>query len=316
MNLTEQAALQNATSPVSYVQERRNKRKHKHNGPALFFLLPMLAFYAVFYVYAFYFLIQTSFQEVTLSFRNAKPVDLQNYSLVLTHNLFYSALLNTFVFAGVLILASLTLGFVLAVILSFKIPGRAIFFSIFLLPTLIPPSMIASVFASMLEYRFGTLNELLRSVGLGALAQRWLVDPQLAYMAVISIFVYLIGLPILYYTADLSTIDTSVIEAALIDGASVFQLFRLILFPLLNNAHKTVIVTTFLAIFRAFEVVFLFTGGGPSNATDITSTYIYTFMRTGNNIGYVSAASVIVLFFALVFSVIQLSLYRRNRHER
>src|SRR5258707_7681922 len=197
MNLTEQAALQNATSPVSYAKEIRNKRNHKHNGPALFFLLPILAFYAVFYVYAFYFLIQTSFQDVTLSFRNAKPVGLQNYSLVLTHNLFFSALLNTFVFAGVLILASLTLGFVLAVILSFKIPGRAIFFSIFLLPTLIPPSMIAAVFASMLEYRFGTLNELLRSIGLGALAQRWLVDPQLAYMAVISIFVYLIGLPFL-----------------------------------------------------------------------------------------------------------------------
>src|SRR5260221_111613 len=245
MNLTEQAALQNATSPVSYVQERRNKRKHKHNGPALFFLLPMLAFYAVFYVYAFYFLIQTSFQEVTLSFRNAKPVDLQNYSLVLTHNLFYSALLNTFVFAGVLILASLTLGFVLAVILSFKIPGRAIFFSIFLLPTLIPPSMIASVFASMLEYRFGTLNELLRSVGLGALAQRWLVDPQLAYMAGIFTFLYLIGLPILYYTADLSTIYTSVIEAPLIDGASISHLFSLILFPTFNNPHKTRILTTF-----------------------------------------------------------------------
>jgi ABC-type sugar transport system permease subunit len=316
MNLTEQAALQNTTSASSYGQNKLTKRKHKHNRPALFFLLPMLAFYVVFYVYAFYFLIQTSFQEVTLSFRNAKPVGLENYSLVLTHNLFFSAVLNTFVFAGILILASLTLGFVLAVILSFKIPGRAIFFSIFLLPTLIPPSMIAAVFGSMLEYRFGTFNELLRSVGLGALAQRWLVDPQLAYMAVISIFVYLIGLPILYYTADLSTIDTSVIEAALIDGASVFQLFRLILFPLLNNAHKTVIVTTFLTIFRAFEVVFLFTGGGPSNTTDITSTYIYTFMRTGNNIGYVSAASVIVLFFALIFSVIQLTLYRRARNER
>jgi len=250
-----------------------------------------------------------------LSFRNAKPVGFQNYFLVLTHDLFYQAVLNTFVFAGILVLASLTLGFGLAVTSSFKIPGRELFFSIFMLPTLIPASLIASVFASMLENRYGNLNELLRTIGLGALAQRWLVDPQLAYMAVISIFVYLIGLPILYYTADLSTIDTSVIEAAIIDGAGTIQLFRLILFPLLSNAHKTVIVTTFLSIFRAFEIVYLFTGGGPSNETDITGTYIYTFMRTGNNIGYVSAASVIVLLLALVFSVIQLRLYRRAGNE-
>ncbi len=315
MKLTDKMALQNTTNPAPQMIGNRNRRKHKNNVSATLFLLPMLGFYAVFYVYAFYFLIQTSFQAVTLSFRDAKSVGFQNYFLVLTHDLFYQAILNTFVFAGILVLASLTLGFGLAVMLSFKIPGRTVFFSIFMLPTLIPASLIASVFASMLENRYGNLNELLRTVGLGALAQRWLVDPQLAYMAVISIFVYLIGLPILYYTADLSTIDTSVIEAAIIDGAGTIQLFRLILFPLLSNAHKTVIVTTFLSIFRAFEIVYLFTGGGPSNETDITGTYIYTFMRTGNNIGYVSAASVIVLFLALVFSVIQLRLYRRAGNE-
>lgn len=315
MNFTDQTALQNTTNPVPRMIGYRNRRKHKNNVTATLFLLPMLGFYAVFYVYAFYFLIQTSFQDVSLSFRNAKPVGFHNYILVLTHDLFYHAVLNTFVFAGILVLASLTLGFGLAAILSFKIPGRGVFFSIFMLPTLIPASLVASVFATMLEFRYGNFNELLRTIGLGALAQRWLVDPQLAYMAVISIFVYLIGLPILYYTADLSTIDTSIIEAALIDGAGTIQLFRLILFPLLSNAHKTVIVTTFLITFRAFEIVYLFTGGGPSNTTDITGTYIYTFMRTGNNIGYVSAASVIVLLLALVFSIIQLRLYRRVAKE-
>src|SRR5258708_12651462 len=107
MNLTEQAALQNTISPGSYVKDKRIKRKHKHNGPALLFLLPILTFYAVFYVYAFYFLIQTSFQDVTLSFRNAKPVGFQNYSLVLPHNLFFSALLNPFFFSVLLILSIL-----------------------------------------------------------------------------------------------------------------------------------------------------------------------------------------------------------------
>src|SRR5258708_15824931 len=118
----------------------RNRRKHKNNLSASLFLLPMLGFYALFYLYAFYFLIQTSFQAVSLSFLNARPVGFQNYFLVLTHDLFYQAVLNTFVFAGVLVLASLTLGCGLAVILSFKIPGPPVYFSIFLLPHLLPPT--------------------------------------------------------------------------------------------------------------------------------------------------------------------------------
>ena len=246
--------------------------------------------------------------------RNPVFVGLQNYYLLLTHDQFYRAIFNTLLFAGVAILAGLTLGFFLAVVLSVKMRGSRFFYAVFFLPSLMPMALVASVFGVMLEFRYGTLNIILRAVGLDVLTQRWLVDPTWAYIAVIAIFVYIIGLPIMYYTADLSTINLSLLEAAVVDGAGTFQMFRLILFPLLRGAHKTITISILLGTFRAFEIVYLSTGGGPSGKTEITGTYLYNFATSGLNIGYVSAASVIVLIIALGISFIQLTLYGRSEN--
>lgn len=72
-----------------------------------------------------------------------------------------------------------------------------------------PLALIAMVFSIMLEFRFGTLNQLLHGIGLDFLAQRWLSDPTLAYMSIISISVFLIGLPMMYYNADMTTINAA-----------------------------------------------------------------------------------------------------------
>ena len=175
-----------------------------------------------------------------------------------------------------------------------------------------PMALVASVFGVMLEFRYDTLNEILRAVGLEAVAQRWLVDPTWAYASIIVILIYVIGLPIMYYTADLSTLNISLLEAAVVDGAKTFQMFRLVLFPLLRGAHKTITISLLLMSFRAFEVVYLSTGGGPSGRTEIVGTYLYDFATSGANVGYVSAASVIVLIMALGISFFQITVYGRN----
>ena len=291
------------------------KSKNKHNLAAIFFLIPLALFYGIFYLYSFYFLIITSFLETNISMRNPVFVGLQNYFLLLTHDQFYRAIFNTLLFAGVAILAGLTLGFFLAVVLSLKMRGSRFFYAVFFLPSLMPMALVASVFGVMLEFRYGTLNIILRAVGLDGVTQRWLVDPTWAYVAVIVIFVYVIGLPIMYYTADLSTLNLSLLEAAVVDGAGTFQMFRLILFPLLKGAHKTITISILLGTFRAFEIVYLSTGGGPSGKTEITGTYLYDFATSGLNVGYVSAASVIVLIIALGISFIQLTLYGRSENK-
>lgn len=289
---------------------KSNKLK-RNNTVAAIFLSPLFLFYGVFYIYSFYFLIRTSFLQTNISLRNPIFVGFDNYVSLLTHNQFFKSISNTFMFAGVGIFAGITLGFFLAIVLSTGIRGSRFYYALFFLPSLMPMALVASVFSVMLEFRYGTLNEILRTIGLEVITQRWLVDPTWAYVSVISIFVYIIGLPIMYYTADLSTFNISILEAAVVDGAKPYQLVYFIIFPLLKGAHKTVILSILLGSFRAFEIVFLSTGGGPSGKTEIVGTYLYDFTTSGANIGYVSAAAVIVLLMALGISFIQL-IWSRN----
>lgn len=279
---------------------------------ALLFLLPLALFYGVFYVYSFAYVGVASFLDTDITLRDAEFVGLDNYELLLTHDRFYTAIFNTLAFAAVAILAALTIGFFLAVVLSTKMRGHQFFYAVFFLPALMPMSLVASVFAVMLASRFGTVNEILRFVGLDELTQRWMGDPTLAWISVAMIFVYVIGLPIMYYTADLATINISLLEAAVVDGAGPWPMFRLILFPLTKAARRTIILATLFGAFRAFEVVYLSTGGGPSGRTEIAGTYLYNFSTSGVNVGYVASAAVVVLLIALGISMVSLLLQRRS----
>ena len=117
----------------------------------------------------------------------------------------------------------------------------------------------------------------------------------------------------MYYTADLTTLNKSVLEAATIDGATMRHQLFFIIYPMLKNTHKTIILSMLLGGFREMERVFLMTDGGPGGSTEIIGTYIYRATRSaGSNIGLVCAASVIVLIVAFVISFIQLKM-TKNR---
>jgi ABC-type sugar transport system permease subunit len=144
------------------------------------------------------------------------------------------------------------------------------------------------------------------------LASRWLVDPILAKASVLSISIFLIGLAIIYYSAGISTINQSVFEAALIDGANMRHMLFMIMYPLLKNTHYTVALSIILSSFREFERVYLLTNGGPGGSTNIVGTYIFNFSRSaGSNIGMVCAASIIILIVAFAISFAQIMVSRR-----
>lgn len=293
------------------------KMKMREHIAGYLFVAPLLALFAFFLVYGFYFIVQNSFFNQTLSFVDAEYVGWNNYLMVIEDTRFLRSIFNNLVFAAAAILISLFVGFMVSIVLSMGMKGSKFLGALFFIPSFMPLALIAMVFSIMLEYRFGTLNQLFHSVGLDFLAQRWLSDPELAYMSVISISVFLIGLPMMYYNADMTTIDSSILEAAVIDGAGLGKMMWSVLFPLLGNAHKTIILSTLLGSFREFERVFLLTQGGPAGMTENTSVYIYSFARSaGANIGFVCAASVIVLIIALGISFIQLLVYRTKEERR
>lgn len=282
-------------------------------GPwfAAMFLAPLLLFYSVYFLYSFGILGVVSTQTVGLTFRNAVDVGLQNYELVISDPSFQRSLFNTVFFALFLVGVSLTLGFFLAMLLASGVRMRRWYYTVFLLPSLIPMSLFATVFGRMLETRDGAINEALRSIGLGFLAQDWLGDPTAAYIGVLVLFTYTIGLPIMYYTTDVAQVNASVVESATLDGASVWQIYRIMLYPLLKSTHVTVLLSVILGSFRAFDIIFFSTAGQPGGRTDITGTYIYTATLGLDRVGFAAAASIIVLVIALTLSIIQILVRRR-----
>lgn len=291
-----------------------NKKSQKRNNRAGFlFLLPLIVIFIGLLGYSFYFLIVNSFRDVTVTFRHTEFTGLANYKTVLTDLKFWRSLLNTFILSAANIFCGLTFGFFIAIVLNFKMKGKRFFHALFFIPSMLPIALMAAVFSSMLEYKNGIINQLLRGVGLDVLAQRWLADPRLAIFSVCSVSVFLIGIPIMYYTADLTTISDSVLEAATMDGAKTRHQLFLVIYPMLKNTHKTIILSMLLGGFREMERVFLMTDGGPGGKTEIIGTYIYRATRSaGSNIGLVCAAAIVVLIVAFLISFIQLRLTEKN----
>lgn len=304
-----------SSESVATVPQRspRARPRRGQGRAALLFLLPLLAFYGLYFGYSFDFLATVARQRVSLSFVDAVDVGWENYRLTLTDPLFIRALVNNFVFAGVSIAASLTVGFLVAMLLAVGVRLKKTLYVIFLLPSLLPLALFATVFGTMLGTQYGAFNVALESIGLGFLRQDWLGNDSTAYAAVFVLLVYLVGLPIMYYHADVEAIDLSVIESAVMDGAGPWRIFRSMLFPLLKGTHRTVILAVLLASFRAFDVVWFSTNGGPSGATAITGTYLYgKTVASGQVVGYAAATSVITLLIALVISVVQIAVQRRS----
>ena len=278
---------------------------------AAMFLAPLALFYGVYFVFGFGVLGVASTQRVGLTFRNSVDVGIQNFVLVASDPAFIRSLVNTIAFGLFSVLVAVTLGFVLAMLLASGVRARRFFYTVFLLPSLIPMSLFATVFGRMLETQDGAFNEFLRAIGLSALAQDWLGDPGAAYVAVALLLTYMIGLPIMYYTTDVVQVNTAILEAATLDGAGMWQIFRIMLFPLLRTTHITVILSVILGSFRAFDIIYFSTGGQPGGRTDIAGTYIYQATLGQDRVGYAAAASIIVLLIALAISFVQILIKRK-----
>jgi ABC-type sugar transport system permease subunit len=291
----------------------RRRSAVRNIGVAAAFLAPLALFYGVYFLCSFGLLGVFSMQRVGLTFEHAVDVGWQNFTLVLTDPAFQRSLMNTVAFGLFSVLISVTLGFLLAMMLASGIRMRRVFYVVFLLPSLIPMSLFATVFGRMLETSDGAINQFLAAIGLPFLAQDWLGDPTAAYVAVGVILTYMIGLPIMYYTTDVAQVNASILEAATLDGANVWQIYRIILYPLLRSTHLTVILSMLLGSFRAFDIIFFSTGGQPGGRTDITGTYIYQATLGADRVGFAAAASIIVLIIAISISLVQVLAQRRRR---
>ena len=243
-----------------------------------------------------------------------RPVGLQNYADVLRDGRFWHAMGHNALYALGTVVGKLGLGLLLAVLLNQSLFGRAVFRTALFLPVVLSMVVVGLLWSWIYNWDFGLANSILTVLGLGALKQDWLGNPNLALGAlmVVDIWKYF-GFHMMIYLAGLQSIPSELYEAARIDGAGSRQLFLRITLPLLLPVTVINLVLATLSAFNVFDVVYVMTGGGPFMATDVAMMEIYQQAFQFGHFGY--AASMSIVLFAVV-SMIALTVLRVLRHER
>lgn len=229
-------------------------------------------------------------------------VGLRNYIELLRDPIFLMSIVRTFIFTGGSVILKLIFGIAMAVVLNEKLRCRNIFRSILLLPWTLPTVVVVLVWQWMFSDVGGVLNALLQMAGLSK-PVLWLAKPGMAMFSVILVNVWK-GTPFIALSvlAGLQNISPEYYEAASIDGATVIQKFVRITLPLLRDVIFLAALMTTIWTLNNFEVIWLLTKGGPSNATNVAAVYSYITAFRNNNLS--KAISISVLFLPIMIILI------------
>lgn len=233
-------------------------------------------------------------------------VGLENYRLLFKDNLFYKILLNTVVFALSTSVLGVIIPLALASILNSKIRGSEFYKTAYFLPFITPMVVVGIVWAWIFDPNIGLLNQLLH------ININWLYDSKFALPAIIIVSVWkLIGYNMIIFLSSLSAISNSMFEAAKIDGANAFQVFRNVTIPLLSPTIFFVIIITAISSFQVFDLVYLMTQGGPFDSTNVLVYAIYKNAFEYFNVGKASAIAYVLFAIILVLTLVQWSLRKK-----
>jgi ABC-type sugar transport system permease subunit len=300
------------TGPKVAYRKRWGGGRRSAAAPYLF-ILPFFAIYAAFLLYP-------TLSALWLSFHEAVALDtptftgLDNYVRLVQDERYLHALRNTTVYAlaSVFILSPLALVVAVA-IRSFLVPSANLksFYRIALfVPFVTSLVVIALMFSLVFNKDFGLLNSFFDLIGLPKL--NWLRSERLAMVSIIlvGIWTYL-GINSLYFLAGLQNIPEELNEAAAIDGAGRWKRFRYITLPLLRPTILFVVIQATIFSYQLFEIPFLLTRGGPSDATLFLSLYLYEVGFSQFDRGYAAAIGYSMALISVGLALIQLYLFRR-----
>jgi raffinose/stachyose/melibiose transport system permease protein len=268
---------------------------------------PALAVYLVFTVYPMIQVVVASFTDARGFNRAWNFVGLENFARIFSGDpVLMEAIGNTGIYAFFKIIVQTILAFLIAVLLHRQLRLGNIYRAIFFAPMVISPVAIVFTWSFMYDPTTGTFNTILRSLGLGGLAQDWLGNYDLALYSVILVDLWSgLGFNIVIFLAGLSTIPTEILEAARVDGARGWKSLRFITLPLMIPSIGLVLVLSINGALRAFDTVYLMTRGGPGNATQLYMTQVFQEGLVNNNFGYASAMAVLVLIVLIVIAAVQ-----------
>jgi multiple sugar transport system permease protein len=288
--------------------------RNRQTGVAYLFLLPAILIFVLGLIVPLWNAFQLSFHDLPMGtpWADREWIGWEQYARMFTDNGVRSSVWVTLRFSFWVLVTEMLLGLVLALMLEKPIAGAAIFRTIFILPLMVSPVAVGLIWRYLLDGRIGLINYYLSSIGeaipplqnIGFTSHTWLGEPGLAFFAIIvtdiwqwTPFIFIILL------AGLQALPSEVMEAAYIDGATWWQMTVFVKLPMLRSIILVTILMRLIDVFRALEVIFILTFGGPGRSTEVLSLNIYKTAFTAQEAGYASTVSILLLFIMLLLSL-------------
>jgi multiple sugar transport system permease protein len=259
-------------------------------------LLPAVLLFAVLTAYPVVNLLRMSASTITWK-GNADTwafTPRHNFEAMTSDPSLSAAVLNTLMFVAVAVTVEMIVGLGLALLVGGMLRGKGLMRTIMIVPILVPPVAIGSMFKLMYNYDFGLFNQLLALVGLGPVS--WLGSTSLALWSVVLVDIWhWVPFVFLILFAAVEGLPRDVLEAGRVDGATRVQLLRHVVLPLLMPAITVAFLFRAILAFKAFDEVYLLTGGGPGTSSELMSLHLYRVFFEQNQLGYGALLSVLTI---------------------
>lgn len=300
--------------------EIKSVKKRDINKMGYLFVAPFVIVFLIFCVYPVLRTLYLSFTDYQ-GFGEPTVVGFSNYTRVLSDKFFWRDLWNTVKIWGVNIVLQLGLAFLLTIVFSdikYKVRGLSIFRALFYLPNLIAATSVAFLFKTLLDWKYGTINQILAGSGIVDKAIDWLGSTATApyVISVIGAWMWF-GNSFIMLMAGVQGISRDYYEAAAIDGAGRWKVFAKITLPLLKPILLYVGITSLIGGLQMFDLPFLMCGGtigNPSGSTQTVVMYLYKFGFETNQVGFASAIAYTLFVIIFIVSVIQFKImYKKEK---
>ena len=280
-------------------------------------LLPSILLIAVFVIFPIIIVFKLSFSEISKAGVIGGFVGFQNYREAVQMPAFKTVMLNTFWWVISVVGISTVLGFIIAMVFNQKFRGRKIARAILVFPWATSLVIQASVWHYIIKYEYGSLNSVLLNLGIIKQAINWRSSYQIEFIWECGVGIF-VTVPFVAFCvlSGLQSIDTSLYEAATVDGAGFWdKLFRITL-PMVRPSLTVSTVLNIIYVFNSFPIVYTMTKGAPANKTDTMITYLYMLSFYERKKGPATAMSVIGFLILCICAGIYMITVMRKEEEQ
>ncbi|NSL20010.1 carbohydrate ABC transporter permease [Agrobacterium tumefaciens] len=290
------------------------ENRRKKSLIALSMVTPFIVVFATFFLYPLIEMIRISFTDAPL-IGDGNWVGLQNYIRLLSDRLFVTSLKNNGYFVLLTVVPTTVIALLIALAVS-RLSGikQTIAMSLFFLPYVLPVSVVTEIWAWMLDLQFGILQPVISLLAGKPVAVFKNPNWVMPMVAVVTIW-WTNGFNVLLFIAGLRNIPTELYEAAALDGATTWQKFRRVTWPLLWPVTALILTLQLILQLKIFDQIYLLSGGGPFNSSFVLLLKVYREAFQMNNGGYASAVATVLFLLIVIVSVLQFQLLRIRRNS-